>query len=109
MLKIDISPRQSGKTQRALEWLAFNGDGILLVHNRDEVNRLRAFVTLNKKEELAARILSYDQYDKLQMYRNSVYVDNAEIFIMRHFGHLAGFSLSNDDPSTLVTTTKKYE
>ena len=104
---IDCSPRQSGKTTRAIQWLIDNKDGVLIVHSYDEVKRLQGLKLIDQ-QDFDNRIMTYESYiNDPTLKRNKVFLDNAEIFLLRKFHNLQAFSLSNDDPTVEFKTNSK--
>jgi hypothetical protein len=66
-MKIDYSPRASGKTTRMIEWLRENPQRILVTFNHAEENRLK-----HEYPDLSMRILEWRSYQQRYMHGNPV-------------------------------------
>lgn len=100
---IDVSPRISGKTRRAVAWLKESPDRALLVIDSRRRDDLCQQYDLSREE--AARIATFTDVlhgrPPLQNRPAEVFIDDADYYLeqlIRHLGlgRLAGFSASND-------------
>ncbi|MFA5174623.1 MAG: hypothetical protein WC438_05575, partial [Candidatus Pacearchaeota archaeon] len=56
-MNVDYSPRNCGKTTRAIEWLRQNEKGLLLVFSKKEENRLKT-----KYPDVEKQIIDWHSY-----------------------------------------------
>ena len=129
-MKVDYSPRHSGKTTRMLEWLREEKHRLLITFDFKERERLRKLIEKdmifvgrsriksnkheahnNRIEALTRRVLTQQDYidkkqnnatGKLNIRGWEIGIDNADIFIQNMFwDHVSEISISQD-PSKYV-------
>jgi len=82
---LELSPRQSGKTTRMIEWLKGNSNRILLTYNEAEAIRLR-----RENKDLVSQFMSWGDYmsKQKQLSRDhEVSIDNMECIIRIMVNH----------------------
>lgn len=85
-MRVDYSPRQSGKTTRAVEWVRADPQRVLITFSQREMQRLR-----ETYEDIAGRIFDWDTYRRLhlnvQAKIEEVGIDNADLILQRQVRH----------------------
>jgi hypothetical protein len=94
-MKIDYSPRQSGKTTRLIELLAKDNRRVLLTFSTQEENRLK-----NIYPEVAERIFYWETYktkNKGRYEQQRVLIDNADYLLEKVIGDWIEVGTFNKD------------
>lgn len=93
-MKIDYSPRQSGKTTRMIEQLR-SSDGLMITFNHDEESRLRRLYADVSKKIFCVGCYKLNKMAGIK--RKHLLVDNADLILMGLFSDpIAEASISND-------------
>ncbi len=94
-MKLDYSPRASGKTTRLIEWLSKKPDRLLITFSHAEENRLKRLYP-----ELSTRIVDWRSYQQSHMHGSpmkEVSIDNADIILQEQFRQkISRISISDD-------------
>lgn len=83
-MKIEIKPRQSGKTTKMIDWLSNYKERILITFSHDEECRLK-----NLYPEVGNRIMCFDCYNLKNKcagnYDFEIGIDNADMILQSFF------------------------
>lgn len=95
-MKIDYSPRQSGKTTRMVKWLREDKRRVLIVFGFIEKKRLAG---LHKGIE--SQVMTWSEYKSLKGYERvikEISIDNAETILKLMVNHeISNITISSDD------------
>jgi hypothetical protein len=105
-MKIDYSPRASGKTTRLIEWLRADEQRLLLTVSHDEENRLKRLYP-----DLSNRIVDWESYLRARNSGGSltasrirtIGIDNADLVLGRVFqGFVEKITITDDVDNDVV-------
>jgi hypothetical protein len=98
-MKAITDPRGGGKTTKMIFAMLLNKDAVMVVHSHMERQRI-----VGKHPELKGRVFTFDDFrQRSQGFgppNRPVFVDNADLFLRRHFGNVTLFSYSVDEETT---------
>lgn len=108
---IDLSPRISGKTRRAVNWLKQHPKGVLVVRARQVAEDLASLEQYKLTKDDVRRITTFTDIlvGNLDFRPTEIYIDDADCLlasIVRNLGAgvtLAGFAMSNSIMEQLDT------
>ncbi len=107
---LDISPRISGKTTRAVAWLKEADNRLLLVWSYD--TKMEITARFNLEDNVARRVVSWANNEWMPNFPQDteIFIDDAEFYIQQSIKpfKLGGFSMSNDPYSiggTMINPT----
>ena len=82
-MKIDYSPRASGRATRMIKWLCKKPERILITFSHAEENRLR-----RKYPDFSTRILNWRSYQQRYMHGSQIKeiaIDNVDLILQEQF------------------------
>jgi hypothetical protein len=96
-MKAITDPRGGGKTTKMIFEMLNNKDALMVVHSHMEWQRI-----ISRHGELKGRVFTFDDFpvrsQGLGPPNRPVYVDNADLFLRRHFGNVTLISYSVEVP-----------
>ncbi|WP_147154151.1 hypothetical protein [Reyranella soli] len=94
-MRIDYSPRASGKTTRLIEWLKAKPDRFLLTFSHDEENRLKRL-----HPDLSNRIVDWRSYQRRFMHGSPMHqiaIDNVDLVLEEQFRQRIAIASISDE------------